>query len=166
MFGIPLLILFAISIQPLSAFLYGKDTTLRATPLSEQAEDKNAALFVQFDIEQVPIDLVSLSLQTAIHKGEPLEGMRVFGKLEKTETFDRLSEVTEVKPKEKYYLAGRVTKVEKNEKGEFLQVNFGLANIYIPKDAQTSDAPDSNFFAHVKVQNGYGYVKDIAKESH
>jgi uncharacterized membrane-anchored protein len=160
---VPVLILLGMCVLPLYTLLTGEEMILQTKPLDPSDLFRGDYVSLQFEAEEVPINLVDKEVVTRLQKqgGE----FDVYVLMEKKNGVHAPIKVTLSKPNKGEFLSGTISYIDKDNQGqEIAYIRYDFDNYYLEDNTGTkweNASAKGEILAKLKVNNGYAILTDI-----
>jgi uncharacterized membrane-anchored protein len=160
---VPVLILLGMCVLPLYTLLTGEEMILQTKPLDPSDVFRGDYVSLQFEAEEVPINLVDKAIVSRLQKQG--REFSVYVLMEKKNGVHAPIKVTLSKPNKGEFLSGTINYIDKDNQGqEIAYIRYDVDNYYLEDNTGTkweNASAKGEILARLKVNNGYAILTDI-----
>jgi len=162
----PLLLLIGLTVKPLWTLTFGDDVALLTVPVDPRDLLYGDYVTLRYAIEEVPKNEISDAILKKIDEQSNFNELTVYGRLIQQGDVYVLDNLSDKKPTGSVYLTGKLSIYDYQNVDDVNvhSVNFGLDRYFVVKNTgkELEDlSAKGKLVAHLKVQNGYGILKEI-----
>lgn len=168
---VPLLILVAMTVPPISTILFGEEILLETRPYDPRDLFRGDYVVLNYEIDEVDIEKFPEELREE-DAYEKYRNREIYAVLEKKGEFHDIEYMTYAKPKNMVYLTGKLNYFHPfqnpDDQVERIHVDYNLDRYFVPENAGKDleeMSRQGELAARIRVRNGYAILVEVLPKS-